>query len=293
MIKGMTLSNKGSKLTLVLGLTLGLIAAVLTFVYLSGADSGSSGSSSRSSGIGDTPVVVVNRDIPAFTRITADMVVVKNVAASDALLGVFNNAEGVVNQVTVVPMVMGEQVIVSKVSASERAKAEFGDNAPIALLVDDGMRGVSVKISSLIGAGGNIRPGDFVDIILIVETKVANPSDPAAAGSTNTLATTILQNVKVLAIDTEKTAADPSAATNPDTDKEGSDLATTVTLAVTSIQGEVLAMADVCGEAHSGRLALAVRGIGDSNPVTNRSVWPSDGPSPSCAEVLGISSLGQ
>ena len=44
MIKGMSVSNKGSKLTLVLGLTLGLIAAVLTFVYLSSADSGSSAS---------------------------------------------------------------------------------------------------------------------------------------------------------------------------------------------------------------------------------------------------------
>ncbi len=291
MIKGMTVPNRGNKLTLILGLTLGLVAAVLTFVYLSGANDSSSGGA-KSSG-GDTPVVVVNQDVAAGTRITAEMLTVKNIAASEALFGVFNNAEGVVNQVTVVPLVAGEQVIASKVTGSDTALAEFGANPPLALLLDAGQRGVSVKVSSLIGAGGNIRPGDFVDVILIVETKSPDGGDAASAGTTDQFAATILQNVKVLAIDTEKTAADPSAATNPDTSKEGNDVATTVTLAVTPTQGEVLAMADVCGENHGGRLALAVRSVGDSNKLGNRSEWPENGASPGCAEVLGISSLGQ
>ncbi len=43
MIKGMTLSKGGSRLPLILGLVLGLVAAVLVVVYLSSAksDSGS------------------------------------------------------------------------------------------------------------------------------------------------------------------------------------------------------------------------------------------------------------
>src|SRR5713101_5413202 len=153
MIKGMTLANRGSKLTLIMGLTIGLIAAVLTFVYLRSSGGGSSGIKSSSGG--ETPVVVVNRDLAAGTRIKADMLTVKNVAASEALLGVFNNPEGVVNQVTVVPMVAGEQVVPSKVTGSDTAIQEFGANPPLALLVAPGMRAVSVKVSSLIGAGGN------------------------------------------------------------------------------------------------------------------------------------------
>ncbi len=292
MIKGMTLSNKGSKLTLILGLTLGLIAAVLTFVYLSGSDSSSSGGIKSASGA-DTPVVVVNRDLAAGTRITAEMLTVKNVPGTEALLGVFNNTEGVVNQVTTVPMITGEQVILSKITGSATAIEEFGANAPLALLVDPGMRGVSVKVSSLIGAGGNIRPGDFVDVILIVETKVPDPTDPAAAGTSDQFATTILQNVKVLAIDTSRASADASASTDPDAAKEANEVATTVTLAVTPTAGEVLAMADVCGENHGGRLSLSVRGIGDTAGLGNRTVWPSDGPAPTCTEVLGLTSLGQ
>ena len=36
---------------------------------------------------------------------------------------------------------------------------------------EPGQRAVSIELSSVIGAGGNIRPGDFVDVILIVQIK--------------------------------------------------------------------------------------------------------------------------
>ena len=154
------------------------------------------------------------------------------------------------------------------------------------------MRGVSVEVSSLIGAGGNIRPGDFVDVILIVEVKPEGAS-PENQGTSNQISSTILQNVKVLAVDQEITNPNAEASSNPDDAKAADETATSVTLMVTPIQGEVLAMADVCGDNHGGRLSLSLRGPGDSAKLSNRTEWPDGGPPPGCAEVLGISALGE
>lgn len=290
MIKGMTLPKGGSKLPLILGLVLGLVAAVLVVVYLSSAKDESSSTSSGGAGAG-VPVVVAASDIAAGTRLSAEMLVVKNLPQSDQLSGAFGSTEGLVGQVTKVNLVVGEQIIQSKVINSTTI-GEFGANPPLALLVEPGQRGVSVQVTSLIGAGGNIRPGDFVDVILIVETK-PEATDPTNQGTTNQFASTIVQNVKVLAVDTVRTVADASASTDADKAKEEKETATTVTLAVGPVQGEVLAMADVCGQNHGGRLALALRGPGDTNKLSNRTEWPADGPPPACAEVLGISSLGE
>jgi len=67
--------------------------------------------------------------------------------------------------------------------------------------------------------------------------------------------------------------------------------ATTVTLAVSPTHGEVLTVAETCGHNFSGRLALALRGLGDANPVVTRSVWEEGGAVPTCAALLGLSSL--
>ena len=76
MIKGMTLSKGGSRLPLILGLVLGLVAAVLVVVYLSSAksDSGSEHQQRRRG----VPTVVAANDIAAGTRLTAEMLTVKN-----------------------------------------------------------------------------------------------------------------------------------------------------------------------------------------------------------------------
>jgi len=286
MIKGMTLSKGGSRLPLILGLVLGLVAAVLVVVYLSSAkdDSATPGGSS-----GDgVPVVVAANDIAAGTRLTAEMLTVKNM---DPLAGAVGTTEGVTGKVTKVPLVAGEQVIESKTTSTD-SYVDVGENPPLALLIDPGMRAVSVEVSSLIGAGGNIRPGDFVDVILIVEVKPEGAS-PESQGTSNQISSTILQNVKVLAVGQEITNPNSEASANPDDAKSADETATSVTLMVTPTQGEVLAMSDVCGDNHGGRLSLSLRGPGDSAKLSNRTEWAEGGPPPGCAEVLGISALGE
>jgi pilus assembly protein CpaB len=288
MIKGMTLPKAGNRLPLILGLVLGLVAAVLVVVVLTGSkDSGNT--TSKSSGGAGVPVVVAASDIAAGTRLSAEMLAPGEVSQEDLLPGAFTTTEGLVGQVTRVSLVKGEQVIQTKV-VNTQTIGEFGGNPPLSLLVQPGTRAVSAQMSSLIGAGGNVRPGDFVDVILVVEVNALGPDGQAFS---DTVAGTILQNVKVLAIDTERANPDPEAATDPDAAKSENEAATTVTLSLSPSQSEVLAVADQCGVAHNGRLAISLRGPGDPNRLSNRSEWPADGPLPSCVALLGVSNLGE
>ena len=287
MIKGMTLSKGGSRLPLILGLILGLVAAVLVVVYLTSAkDEG--GSTSSSSGGGGTPVAVALQNIAAGTKITPEMVTVKSVPTSDQVTGVFTTTEGLVGKVTRVAIVANEQISDTKVISTDLISG-FGGNPPLSLLVEPGTRAISTEMSALIGAGGNIRPGDYIDVILIVEVSLKGPNGESFS---DIVAGTVLQNVKVLAIDQERTNPNPAAGTNPDTSKEENQAATTVTLSLNPSQAEVIAVADQCGKAHGGRLAMSLRGPGDPNKLSNRAEWPANGSIPSCVALLGVATLG-
>ena len=285
MIKGMTLSKGGSRLPLILGLILGLVAAVLVVVYLTSAkDEG--GSRSTIDG-GDFPVVVAKQSIAANVKITAETVEVRTVPQSDQITGAFTTTEGLVGKVTRVTIVANEQISDTKVISTDFTSG--GGNPPLSLLVEPGTRAVSTEMSALIGAGGNIRPGDYVDVILIVELKVTGPNGES---NNDTVAGTVLQNVKVLAIDQERTDPNPATATNPDNSKQENQAATTVTFSLNPSQAEVIAVADQCGKAHGGRLSMSLRGPGDPNKLSNRAEWPANGTIPSCAGILGVTTLG-
>ncbi len=286
MIKGMTISKGGSRLPLILGLILGLVAAVLVVVYLTSAKD--EGGSAKTSGGGDTPVVVALQNIAVGTKITPEMVTVKSVPSSDQVTGAFTTTEGLVGKVTRVAIVANEQISDTKVISTDVISG-FGINPPLSLLVEPGTRGVSTEISALIGAGGNIRPGDYVDVILVVEVKLNGPNGESF---NDTVAGTVLQNVRVLAIDQERTNPDPAAGTSSDKSKQENQAATTVTLSLNPSQAEVIAVADQCGKAHGGRLAMSLRGPGDPNKLSNRAEWPANGSIPSCAAILGVATLG-
>ena len=290
MIKNQAIGGRTNRGLLLLGLFLGLVSAVLIVVYLSQAGDGGGG---EVSGGVMTPVVVASVDIGADTRIEEGMVETKDIAADTVLAGVFPNTEGVIGQVVRVPLVAGEQIITTKVTAIGVAIAD-GEDPPLALVVPEGKRAVAIQVSGVIAASGLIRPGDYVDVILTVQVQ----GDSGAGGSGTSrdqVAVTILQNAQVLSIDqnvalitiNEGTDGAP-AVTQED---EASPDAATVTLAVSPVHGEVLAVAETCGENFAGRLALALRGIGDSSPVASRTVWAEDGAAPTCAALLGIQSL--
>jgi len=293
MIKNQALGGRTNRALILLGIFLGLVSAALVVVYLSKASDDGGG---NVSGGATTPVVVASHDIAAGTRITEEMLTLKPITSDAVLAGAFTEMETVVGQVTRVPLVAGEQVIPTKVVATGIAITDV-ENPPLALVIPAGMRAVSVEVSSVIGASGLIRPGDYVDVILTVQVQGGGTSGGAGgeAATRDQLARTILQNALVLAVDQRVAlpAAGGEEGAPPTTDDgaKSNAEASTVTLAVSPVHGEVLTVAETCGENFGGRLALALRPFGDSGLVGTRAVWAVDGAPPTCAAMLGLTSL--
>jgi pilus assembly protein CpaB len=281
MIKGMALKG-GNRFSLVLGIGLGVVAAILIAVYLSGAKSDGGGGSVSGSNV---PVVVAVVDIPVGTKIDTSHVTIKQFPQGAVLTGAFAKPEDVINQITTVRVVAGEQVIADKITATGEQIGSFEGDPPLALVVTQGLRGTSVEVNSIVGAGGNVRPGDFVDVILTIKVKAGE--SPTDTGN-DQIASTVLQNLRVLAIDQSITASQSEA---PEDQKEADAAATTVTLLASPAQAEVLTLADACRLNFDGRIGLAVRSFGDAGRYDQRTEWPAGGEPPTCAGLFGLQFL--
>jgi len=133
----------------------------------------------------------------------------------------------------------GEPVLPQKIAIK-------GEQGLLAALMEPGMRAISVEISAESASGGFILPNDRVDLILTYDQQ----ADPERGIAQRTVATTVVQNVRVLAIDQ-----------NFSTEAEGETarLGSTATLEVSPREAELLAMSQSLGE-----VSLSLRPL-DSN----------------------------
>ena len=119
----------------------------------------------------------------------------------------------------------------------------------VAATLSDGMRAMAIKVKAESSVGGFITPGDHVDVIMTYEVRL--PSDDRVRDAAMTVvskraAQTILENIRVVAVDQEAKEVEEAS------------VARTVTLEVSPNQGEKLALADSMGS-----LSLALRKLGD------------------------------
>lgn len=139
----------------------------------------------------------------------------------------------------------------------------------VAASLDMGMRAVAIEVSASSMVGGFIGPGDYVDVILTYKSQI-NPNNDDSPQIKNMIemnlqkmaTETILQNVKVLAVD--QTAKRPE-------EEEKIKVGKTVTLAVSAHDAEKLALAT-----DMGTLTLALRSVGDAAIVKKEWLTTSD-----------------
>ena len=175
-------------------------------------------------------VVVVARDIPFGQPIEAAMVTTQSWPRNALPAGAFTSLDAVIPALQGEPrrakraLAQGEILLASKVS-------DFGEKVTVVDRMSPGARAVTIKVDAVTGVAGFITPGDRIDIVL------------THGGGGDLKAVTILQNIRVLAVDQ---VADETQ------DTPG--LAATVTVEVTPEQNQTLVVAR-----QAGQLSLALR----------------------------------
>ncbi len=267
--------DKTQRYVFYLGLLLAGIAAIVVFVAVSGSNGGTTGS-------GDVPVVVAQQAIPAQTRITSDMLKVEFVSSDEASADAFTSRSQLVDRVVTGDVAAGAQIIPATVS-------DFAGDG-LAFKVEPGMRGISVEVREVVTAGGNIKPGDQVDMVGVFEVEsveaanhllaqlgtpyaVQEPQLTAASAPAEegeevgpaqfVLTVTLLQNVKVLGLAqtlTPTTGGGTLAEEIEETDTEPR--AATATLELVPGLAQMITTAD-----EYGVLRMDVRAPGDEEIV--------------------------
>ena len=122
-------------------------------------------------------------------------------------------------------------------------------------ILSPGMRAVSVAIQPQTGAAGFILPGDFVDIIVTYDFEA---NDQRQGNRTRQAAETILEKIRVVAVDQELEGSDEEAI-----------VAKTITLEVTPKGAETISLGSQVGKIH-----LSLRSLSTLEPETQQTFTP-------------------
>jgi pilus assembly protein CpaB len=201
------------RVPLIVGLLLALGTGVLLLNYLGSLRSSGPVAESRK-------VFIAAHDVPARALMTDAFVTQAARPASEVDPDAVSDRKDIAGKYSLITIPAGSVITKSKIGAG-------GANAlPARLPI--GMRAVSISIDKVKGVAGLIQPGDRVDVIAV----------PPRVGNETPRASAILRGALVLAMgnEVETTSATPS----PDNQN-----LTTVTLALTPNQVDLLAAADL------------------------------------------------
>ena len=213
-----------NKKPLIIAGIMGLIAVALVFGYLKKYES-----DHQAVEIEYGKVVVAQTQIPVRTKVKEPMldevIVPLDAIHPDAVTEMDEILGKVTNQV----IFESEQILSAKFEDAENLRE-------LAFIIEEGMRGVSIGVSDVKSLGGNVMPGDHVDVVGVFKESITGIDS----------AFTILTDVSIKAV---------GKSLGPEDEQEsGKGSARTVTLEVTPQQAEKLILAD-----ENGNLRLTLR----------------------------------
>jgi pilus assembly protein CpaB len=197
-------------------------------------------------------IVVASQELAFGTSVSLQNARLANWPANSVPAGAFTSIEEATKaRVALRPIVAGEPILASKVSGAN-GRATLSANLP------DGQVAFAIPIDPVSGAGGFIRPGDVVDVL------VTRRIPGQGATESDKMTDLVLESIPVLGVDL---VSDPNN-TQPALGK-------TATLQVDSFGAQKLALAQQLGV-----ITLALRRVGDTNygsrsTVTGRNITAS------------------
>jgi pilus assembly protein CpaB len=163
-------------------------------------------------------------DIPLGTRIEARHVATVQMLADTVPETAFQDMPSVEGKIAIAEIMKGEILHTARF-------ADPNGGSALAAIVADNMRAVSVRVNDVVGVAGFLLPGNRVDVVAAYRER------------SDTMSETVVQNVKVLAIDQTATS-----------DKNEPVVVRAVTLEVTPADAEKLILAE-----QRGSIQLALR----------------------------------
>jgi pilus assembly protein CpaB len=195
-------------------------------------------------------VMAAVRDLPVGTRIRKTDLKQVEVAERDMPRGAYFTDKDVLDRALVYPVTMNEPLTAGRLASQTGAEG-------VPATIDPGMRAMSVPITDVTGVAGLIQPNSRVDVLFTRTGQIAEA-----------VTTTVLQNIKVLAIGRVYQVGqvvDPRAPKMP-----------VATLVVTPEEAQVLELAK-----NQGKISLVLRNpldrdvVGDIKPVTADAIDPA------------------
>ena len=113
------------------------------------------------------PVVVVVHDIPAFTPITAADLAIENLRTAPA------------GSLTRLDQAVGRMPLRSLGAGTWLNEESFRAGGPLARMIRPDERALAVAVDEVIGAGGQLSPGDYVDVLLFLRQDAGNAEQSA------------------------------------------------------------------------------------------------------------------
>lgn len=246
----------------IIPLALGLFVGLMAVKFLVGKIQDAKGSSGQSNIV---QVVRARMDIDAFSPITEELIEVieteENPFTPEASR--FSNLEDVVGRVT-------SKAIPKESPVLNSMLAPKGTVAGVRGRIKKGYRAVAVKIDEMTGVGYQLQPGDWVDVIVVMDVKTG-----VASTRKRTVAEVILQHVEILAVGRMTTGATEPGVTQ--TTKP----AKSATLAVLEKDAPKLHLAST-----RGKITLSMRG--NDSTVSEKPILAVDnfGAPPQDIEVI-------
>ncbi|MCD5985713.1 MULTISPECIES: Flp pilus assembly protein CpaB [Pseudomonas] len=208
-------------------------------------------------------VVVLARDVPAYTPITADDLTVERLKV--APVGSFDSIEPVIGRMSWRTLSAGAWL----------NESTFDVGGTLARMIRPQERALALSVDEVTGAAGQLSPGDYVDVLLFLPTDADNPRRSSQVAIP---ALRILSVGELLGPDLDGKPVDAISASDRIKQEERRATARTVVVAVPQALLARLMLAT-----QSGVLRLAVRSASEGNL---QDYWASESTTRAVAERL-------
>lgn len=208
-------------------------------------------------------VVVLARDVPAYTPITADDLTVERLKV--APVGSFDAIEPVVGRMSWRALTAGAWL----------NESSFDVGGTLARMIRPQERALALSVDEVTGAAGQLSPGDYVDVLLFLPTDADNPRRSSQVAVP---ALRVLSVGELLGPGLDGKPVDAISASDRIKQEERRATARTVVVAVPQALLARLMLAT-----QSGTLRLAVRSASEGNV---QDYWASENTTRAVAERL-------